>query len=359
MLGLAIAVWVVIRSVYVNWPADALVSDRDAPILAVEEAPTENGAEAIQKKRTASVTAFASAAATSPLSHWYAAKLTRNDFVPVGPRGSFDSQVPAAIERINRFDNVRAIETSPSGGEPRILAEAGSSEPVEPRSRETRVAAPTDRWSFDGWVHWRQGSDSSAASGVIAPGYGRSQAGGILRYALAQQSASAFQAFVRVSSAFEQRDADIAAGVSAKPIPSLPVRAHAELRYTRFEDGSAWRPAAYATTGFDDVALPFDTILRGYAAAGYVAGEAATPFVDGQLVASRRLTSPGPTSLFIGVGAWGGAQDGVERLDVGPSAALAFPIAEGTARLSVDYRQRVMGNAAPSSGVAATLATSF
>jgi hypothetical protein len=51
---------------------------------------------------------------------------------------------------------------------------------------------------------------------------------------------------------------------------------------------------------------------------------------------------------------------GAARLgDIGPSASLRFPLDGGSARLAIDYRHRIAGNAAPASGVALTLSAGF
>ena len=57
-----------------------------------------------------------------------------------------------------------------------------------------------------------------------------------------------------------------------------------------------------------------------------------------------------------GFGVWGGAQKGLNRLDVGPrvSARLTRNI-----RLSLDYRYRAFGNAQPGSGFAVALGSDF
>ena len=76
-------------------------------------------------------------------------------------------------------------------------------------------------------------------------------------------------------------------------------------------------------------------------------------FADGALRASR----PVGGGLSLGAGAWGAAQPGVSRLDVGPSALLRMPTLG--AAISADWRFRVAGNAQPGSGPAFTLSTDF
>ena len=67
-------------------------------------------------------------------------------------------------------------------------------------------------------------------------------------------------------------------------------------------------------------------------------------------------------TLSGGIGAWGGVQSAAylaDRVDVGPSLRLRWAGAPLPVALSVDYRVRVAGNAAPGSGIAVTVSTAF
>ena len=102
--------------------------------------------------------------------------------------------------------------------------------------------------------------------------------------------------------------------------------------------------------------------LRGeaYVQAGYVGGRFETAFVDGQARIDRRLMRLGDDEeVRAGVGAWGGAQKGAARLDVGPTASVAFRLGDAPSRIAVDYRLRVAGDAAPASGPAVTFSAGF
>jgi len=63
--------------------------------------------------------------------------------------------------------------------------------------------------------------------------------------------------------------------------------------------------------------------------------------------------------LSVGAGAWGGAQDDAQRFDIGPTLRLDLTVGEVPARLSLDWRERIGGQAGPDSGLAATLSTRF
>ena len=119
------------------------------------------------------------------------------------------------------------------------------------------------------------------------------------------------------------------------------------------------RPAAFVSGGLEDAPLAADITMRGYAQAGYVAGRDATAFADGSLIAEKPLWRDRNAVLTAGAGAWGGAQRGAARLDLGPTASLRFRLGETSARLSADYRLRVGGNAEPASGAALTLSAGF
>jgi hypothetical protein len=132
-----------------------------------------------------------------------------------------------------------------------------------------------------------------------------------------------------------------------------------ELRLTRAGGQTSARPAAYAVTELPRIDLPAGFKGEAYAQAGYVGGDFATAFVDGQLKLDRQLARLGNAELRAGGGAWGGAQKGAARLDIGPSATLAFKLGETNSRLSMDWRFRVAGDAAPKSGPALTISAGF
>lgn len=144
-----------------------------------------------------------------------------------------------------------------------------------------------------------------------------------------------------------------------RPLAGLPVTAHGEARLARRGAKLEVRPAAFVSGGFDDAPLAAGITTRGYAQAGYVGGRDATAFADGSLVAEKPLWRERENALSTGAGLWAGAQRGASRLDLGPSASLRFRLGEGSARISVDYRQRIAGNAEPASGAALTLSAGF
>jgi len=240
-------------------------------------------------------------------------------------------------------------------GTPPFVAQSDTSD------QETRV----NRWSLYSWAFVRSGSTRTRTAPGPAPVYGASQAGAILQHRLAPKSPIKPIAYLRATrSLVEQPESEVATGVSARPLAALPVRAAAEVRLTDNQFGSDVRPAAFAITEVPPVALPLGLAGEVYAAAGYVGGKADTGFLDGQMtvtsnIASFDLRRIEDTRLSVGAGAWGGVQRGVHRVDVGPTVRLDLSLGAVPARVSIDYRERLDGEARPSSGFAATLSTQF
>ena len=67
----------------------------------------------------------------------------------------------------------------------------------------------------------------------------------------------------------------------------------------------------------------------------------------------------GGIALDLGIGAWGAAQRGAARLDIGPSAAITLPLGTRALRVSFDWRQRIAGDARPVSGPALSIGPDF
>lgn len=231
--------------------------------------------------------------------------------------------------------------------------------PAEARQVRTGTLAEK-RWSVDGWLLLRQGGAGPALGGLPSPSYGRSQAGAVVRYRLAPSNPHHPAAYLRATSAIEApRGEEVALGLSARPFASLPVAVLAEVRATRLASGTRLRPALGAVSELPRFTLPAGLAGEVYAQAGYVGGPGGTAFVDGQLRVERRLLRLGRSELRAGLGAWGGAQKGANRIDVRPSATLDFPVGAGQGRVSADWRLRAAGNAAPQSGPAITLSAGF
>lgn len=221
------------------------------------------------------------------------------------------------------------------------------------------------RWSIDAWAFWRAGSNAAPISQGRVPVYGASQLGGVLQYRLAPVAPIDPRLYARAYRALVRRgESELAVGASLRPLPRVPVRLAGELRLTDGAFRTEARPAAIAVTELPPQRLPLGITLDAYAQGGWVAGTDATAFADAQGSLTREIDKVGISTdnalrLSVGAGAWGGVQEGAARIDVGPTLRLDLTLGEVPARLSVDWRQRVGGNAGPVSGVAATLSTSF
>jgi hypothetical protein len=227
------------------------------------------------------------------------------------------------------------------------------------------ASAASGRWSVDGWAFWRQGSDSAPVSQGRVPIYGASQAGAVLQYRLAPGSGRDPRLYARAYRALVRRgESEAALGASARPFVRVPLRLAGEVRYTDAAFSNDIRPAAFGVTELAPLALPLGTQLEAYGQAGWVGGPQPTAFADGQASLTREV---GPVAagtdntlrLSLGAGVWAGAQEDAQRVDLGPTLRLDLRIGTVPARLSVDWRQQVAGDASPGSGVAATLSTAF
>lgn len=256
---------------------------------------------------------------------------------------------------------VRAVRVALPPAQTAALAQqvTGASAAAAPAPYRARSEAATvDRWSADAWVFWRRGSDAPVTPG--SQGYGRSQAGAVIRLAMVPASVLRPQAHLRASAALEgPREREVAAGISARPVPPLPARVAAEARVTETDFGTEVRPAVYAVTQIPPFDLPAGLTGETYVQGGYVGGTYDTAFIDGQLGIVREFSQSHTSRFRLGAGIWGGAQRGASRLDIGPSAQFAFRIGGANARLSADYRFRIAGDARPASGPALTLSAGF
>lgn len=235
----------------------------------------------------------------------------------------------------------------------------------------TRPAA--DRWSLDVFGFYRQGSSLLSISQGRNPIYGASQVGANLQWRALPSSSHDPRLYARAYRALVNGgESEIAAGASALPIGAVPIRVYGELRLTRNPpDAGAglpartdFRPAAYAATEIPPQKLPLGFSLEAYAAGGYVWGDADTYFLDAQSALTRQVANfrnPDASSaaLSLGGGVWGGAQRDANRVDIGPTLRLDMNLGQVPARISVDYREQVAGDAEPDSGIAATVSTRF
>ena len=215
------------------------------------------------------------------------------------------------------------------------------------------------------WIFARQ--DSSVNEGARNDGgrsvsngqYGGSQAGAILSYQILDRPVPAISVYGRLSTALDPwSQREVALGTRIQPVRNLPLALHAEQRFD-ISPGGASGTAFYATggTGPDQIVEKFK--LETYAQGGYVLGPNETYFFDGSATLQRPVAELGQTKLSVGPGAWAGGQRKVSRMDIGPRADLSVPLGTMSARIALDWRVRVAGDARPGNGAAITVSTGF
>lgn len=236
---------------------------------------------------------------------------------------------------------------------------------AEPDAALSAIPIKDDpRWSGDNWLLMRAGS-GAAAQAPGAASYGASQAGAVVRYRLGRGDLHESYGYLRTSLAINApgKDKEVALGFGFRPLRRVPLRVLAEARLQDTK-GSAMqvRPVATMVTELAPQRLPLGLTAEAYGQAGYAGGRGATAFYDVQAVVERALPGVGGRNrdLRLGAGLWSGGQEGAVRLDVGPRASFRIDLGDvSPARVALDWRFRVAGNARPGSGPAVTVASSF
>lgn len=211
-----------------------------------------------------------------------------------------------------------------------------------------------DRWRATGWLLWRP--DNGSASAVAALGQlGASQAGVRMEVDLAPAAPPRLSTYARFTRALVQpAQPEAALGVSIQPSRATPITVAIERRIG-LGDGGRNAMALTLAGGFGPSPVLPGLLGEGYAQAGIVGMRSGDRFVDGRFSLLKPLAG---TPLQAGATLSGGAQPQVHRMDVGPAvhARLPSPL---TARLMLEWRQRIAGRAYPRSGIALTLAADF
>lgn len=251
-------------------------------------------------------------------------------------------------------DVAKAVSDATASYTGQSVPQASAPVPMSPGLAQGKA----DRWSADAWMLMRKDATQPLVSG--RPVYGGSQAGAVLRYHFAPSSGHRPLAYLRATQAMGNiPQSEAALGFGARPIAGLPVTVAAEARMFRDGDKTRFRPAAIAYSEFAPVALPMGFRGEGYVQGGYVGGSFKTPFIDGLAKVDRRVMNLRGSELRAGGGAWGGAQKGVSRFDIGPSVTAALNLAGVPSRVAFDWRFRMMGDAEPKSGPALTVSAGF
>lgn len=225
--------------------------------------------------------------------------------------------------------------------------------PTAPPAFNLAPRRPNDsRWAGSAWAFVRE----QIGGGALAPGgtLGGNQAGARLTYRLNNDSRRAISLSARLYTPLDNlQGAEAALGIDWRPIASLPINLLAERRQAIGRDGRS--DFALMLYGGTETRIASGRLrIEGYGQAGIVGIEARDLFADGAITATTRI---GPVD--VGGGAWGGAQPGVTRLDLGPHAGLRLRVGRVTVRAATEWRFRVAGDAAPGSGPSLTLSAGF
>jgi len=228
----------------------------------------------------------------------------------------------------------------------RSVGTSGTPLPATP-SRPPRF----DHLQLTAWALLRGTGRGTIPTTSLASGgtLGGSQAGARLTWRFNRAWAASLRSSSSVGGV---RGAEVAAGIRWQPLRSIPLAFTAERRegLGRFGGRSAF--ALFAEGGIYNRALFNKVYLDGYIQGGVVGFDNRDLFVDG----GATLTRPIWRNISGGIGVWGAAQPGLYRLDAGPRISMA--VRRGI-KVHADYRQRLIGNAAPPSGAAITMAADF
>lgn len=235
----------------------------------------------------------------------------------------------------------------------------GATPPSDPQhSAASPSPAPVirhDRFALSAWLLARNGNGALALSGQAA--LGGSQAG--VRAGWRLDRVGRIEAFARLSSAGRPGNgAEGALGLALRPHPRLPVQLVVERRQALAGDGGRSAFAAYAVGGIDS-ARAGPLLVDAYGAAGVVGSRSRNLFAEGSGVARLPVARLGPADILAGGGVWAAAQPGAARIDVGPRVQLRWRDGPVRPVVSLDWRQRVAGDARPRSGPALTVGVNF
>lgn len=265
----------------------------------------------------------------------------------------------------NRVPSLPAPNEQPESS---ILTKRAFARPPQRGSEDHRLniaSQSSNRLSGYFWAFARQGDGSTRLGPMVpatqSPGgqYGGSQAGAILTYRLTGNQQENLSAFVRASVALSPvDDEELAIGLKVRAFPKIPISFFAEQRVgadSLYNRGTAF----YAAGGTGPDRLIADIELETYGQAGYIFSDNDSYFFDASATLKRTMWEQGKFKITAGAGFWAGGQEGLTRLDIGPRASAHVPVGDMNMRFSLDWRQRIGGNAVPDSGVALTVTTGF
>jgi hypothetical protein len=222
------------------------------------------------------------------------------------------------------------------------------------------------RWTAEGWILVRGAPLDPAAGIAAAPVLGGGQTGATLGFApdpLARRPLSAiarFNAGTDATGQIDPRTGQAAFGVQWRPLPGVAVAAE-RLVATGDLARNEWlfRVSGGGQKRLSPLGLP--VLVDGYGEASLLGN--GDWLAGAQARALAGVFGRNGLSAAAGLGGWGSLQsvDGqmLSRLDVGPSASVRTGLGKLNLEASVDYRQRIAGQAEPGSGPVLTFSTAF
>lgn len=271
-------------------------------------------------------------------------------YVPVPANGPMRSAPPQIIYASptpagpHQFNIYGSSSPAMAASQQLAMVPQVSTPPTTPSFRTS--AGEPDRLSLSGWALMRGkgGPDSLTGNGML----GGSEAGGRLMWHFDPRLAATFRASVPINT---QRGMEVALGLRYQPFADWPAAITLERR-RGLRDYGRDAFALFAEGGAYAQPLPWQFSLDGYFQAGLIDLNHPDWFADVQLAATRPIWR----GASAGFGIWGAGQPGLKRLDAGPRVSIKIG---GRARVNLDYRLNLAGNARPGSGAAVTLAGDF
>ena len=264
----------------------------------------------------------------------------RRQYAEPPPDQYGDNPYFAPVAPLDEWDGIKLSAGSPAPG-----SRSAGGDP----SFTDAPATPgrLDRLSLSTWAMMRS---KPAPPGLASGGQlGGSQAGARLLWRFIPRIAASLRVSAPIGS---QRGGEAALGVRVQPFMSIPIAFTAERRQSIGQFGGRSAFAVFAEGGLYDRPMPWHSTLDAYLQSGIVGVRSRDWFVDGSATVSR----PVWRNFSAGIGVWGGAQPGLNRLDVGPRVSMRV---RRSMRVHLDYRYKAVGNADPGSGGVVTLAADF
>lgn len=299
---------------------------------------------------TAPISAVATAIVPTAVAERRIPAVIRPEVLPDRPRRRAVRTAPlvtrAPVERWTPPPSIVATPVRLDRTAPASPPQASLPPPLVP----TPIAKGRSRFAGSAWFLARSGPATSLDGGQL----GASQAGLRVTYALGTARRVALAA--RLSAPMKGRGREAAIGVEWQPT-QLPIRLLAEHRLSL--DGGRGGPMLGVIGGYGPADIATGIRLEAYGQAGAIARDGGEAFVD----TAARLTHPvahlAGQRIDLGLGAWGSAQRGARRFDIGPTLGIAVPVAGKAIRLNLDWRQRIAGTARPGSGPSVSIGSDF